>query len=130
MAWVKGSPGFEVVLLRMEWLSSGRYSVRQRVESRGAASAARARGPRRCWSGLRMGKRVCIFAICSPLNRRYTCIRSASSGNAEKRGLRNRNPTGDGEEHGERKDADYLAWTLHGPDPDRERHQYPDRPIH
>src|SRR6185503_1428324 len=72
MACVKGRPRFEVVLLRMDRDGSGRYSVRQPVESSGESAAARARGPRGFFwaSGSRMGNRTGegdpIFAIYSP----------------------------------------------------------------
>ena len=42
MPCVNGIPRLEVTLLKMEREASGRYSVRQPVESRGALAAARA----------------------------------------------------------------------------------------
>src|SRR5580698_2951333 len=81
MACVKGTPRFEVTLLMIEREASGRYSVRQPVESSGASAAIRARGPLRGvsrvgvprlgasgFSVLRIGKRGIIFAICSPFH--------------------------------------------------------------
>src|SRR5580693_5225791 len=81
MACVKGTPRFEVTLLMIEREASGRYSVRQPVESSSASAAILARGPLRDLSRvgaprpgvsgfgvLRMGKRGTIFAIYSPFS--------------------------------------------------------------
>jgi len=68
MAWLKGKPRFEVTLLRMVRLVSGRYSVRQPVESSGASAAVRAKpiSGEGCGEGCRMGKSDSIFARYSP----------------------------------------------------------------
>src|ERR1039458_2491023 len=67
MAWLKGKPRFEVTLLRIARLVSGRYSVRHPLESSGASAAAPANHFN--GDGCRMGKTGksdSTFAIYSP----------------------------------------------------------------
>src|SRR5579863_6983090 len=74
MAWLKGMPRREFTLLTIERERSGRYSVRQPVESSGASAAVLAKPVkvRELGSELRMGKRLStlafIFAIYSPFD--------------------------------------------------------------
>src|ERR1039458_2548767 len=68
MAWLKGKPRFEVTLLRIVRLVSGRYSVRHPLESSGPGAALRANpfNGEGCRMG-KTGKSDSTFAIYSPL---------------------------------------------------------------
>src|SRR5580658_7398170 len=74
MECVNGSWRRATTLVKIDLDSSGRYSVRWPLESRGASAAARARGENGLGSKIgeskawlfRMGKSNSVFAICSP----------------------------------------------------------------